>query len=226
MENNLSEPLNEISEKLTTISEEVKKLQKENKPISTGKTCPYRRAILWTALILQVLGMFSVDVLSADVPYFVRSFIALLTYIVASLAGEILIYRLMGKKESMRANAEAVQEKYDMTLDELDIYIQKLANIRILASIVALMTFIIVSMFSLYGYIVSLSYFLTTLISIFYVRMRGKIRVPKRFFLFDLPKGQGGGGGLPHRSYEHQSIEDYAYGGSRERHREFLYGKD
>ena len=223
MDNNLSAPLNEIPEKLTAISEEVKKLQKEDKPISTGKTCPYRRAILWTAFIMQVLGMFSVDTLSTDIPYFVRSFIALLTYIVASVVGETLVYRLIGKKESMRANAEAVQEKYGMTLDELDIYIQKLANIRILASIVALMTFIIVSMFSLYGYIVSLSYLLTILISILYVRMRGKIKVPKRLFLFDLPKGQGGG--LPHRPYEHQSIEDYAYGGSRERHREFLYNK-
>ena len=189
MENNLSEPLNEISEKLTTISEDLKKLSQEQKAISTGKTCPYRRAILWTALVVQLICTCSVKNFSEYIPDYLRIFLALFTYIGVFLAGEAIVYGLIGKKESMRANAEAVQEKYGMTLDELDTYIRKLAHIRILAATIALVTFTIVYLSSISGLTVWLSYALTTFASMAYIRIRGKIKVPKRFFLFDMPRG-------------------------------------
>jgi uncharacterized membrane protein len=167
--------------------------------------------------------MCSVGALSPYIPYFVRSFLVLFSYFGISLAGETILYRLMGKKESLKATAEAVQEKHNMTLDELDIYIQKLVNIRVLSTTVALVAFTLAYLFSISGLIVLLSYLLTTLVFIFYVRMRGKIKTPKKFFLFDVLNGQGEG--LQHRPYEPQSIADHAFGGSWERYREHLYGK-
>jgi len=222
MENNLSQSLNEISEKLTTISEEVKKLQKEDKPISTGKTYSYRRAILWTAFSIALTVGLYVDYC---VPSLNSSFMLLAVYTSFSLAGETIIYRWMKKKDSMKTNTESVQEKYSMTLNDLDIYIKKLASIRILAVIITLTSLgFAYGVHALPVYIFWIIYLVTTFASMLYIRMRGKIKVPKRFFLFDLPKGQGGE--LPHRPYEYQSIADHAFGGSWERYREHLYSKD
>lgn len=190
MENNLSAPLTEISEKLTTISEEVKEPQKEDRPISTGKTCPYRRTILWTAVIVQAVSYFSAQSIATYIHPMAAVFLLAFSYIVTSLAGETLVYRVIGKKESAKAQAEAVQEKYGMTLSELDIYIQKLVNIRLLATTVVLASVGYAYVF--YGlpwYAFWFIYLATTFISMLCIRMRGKIKVPKRFFLFDLPRG-------------------------------------
>jgi hypothetical protein len=192
MDNTVSPTLEGIAQKLDTLSEDVKKIQKEDaeeisRKVSTGKTCPYRRAILWTAFsIALAIGV----LIDTFIPYINFSYPLLLVYPCLSLVGEIIVYRLMKKKDSHKANAEAVQAKYGMTFDELDAYIRKLSNIRIV-TVMMFFCGVIYSTQSLHVHILWIIYLTTTFTSIAVLRLRGKIKTPQRFFLFDLPKGNG-----------------------------------
>lgn len=142
----------------------------------------YRQPLLRFSAIVQIFCVVFHQALSPAI----SSFVLLFTYIFLSVLGETILYRFLNLKESRHIHGQLIQTEFNLTPEELDQYVLKLADIRLMAAWTAFLSYIIgvflgwkiLMIAAVFG-----SYFLTTIVAISYLRFQKSIKVPKSFFL-------------------------------------------
>lgn len=143
----------------------------------------YRHLFLIFAFITQIIGFFCWKKL---MPYIHPHISFQFTYIILTILGETILYRILKLKESHHIHESLIQAEFNLTAEELDTYILKLVDIRVVATGIALWSYVI-SMFLELEFLTVVavfgSYFLTTIACMAYLRITKAIKVPKNFFL-------------------------------------------